>query len=383
MRAGAGAFFDTALGSAMNPINGAPFNSWQLASGTSGSVSSITGDNSGPATSQESTSPDVQRFLRGTLPAVRLPVSLQWRASIDKSLQSGGLGSMAYVGSAGRNLIGNQGYVDPGTGILTRFATLTENSSAYQALQLRYTGSLGDSVYGSVSYAWSHSIDDGSQDSSAFLIHPGYRLSEARGSSGFDVRQALTASLSWRVPRTAFFGFGRLPDGLTGWALGGILRARGGFPLDVMSAEPGLGRGFDNAGRPDLVGGTPVWIADSTVGGHRRLNAAAFRVPPTGISGNLGRNVITGNGLAQLDMSVLREFPLFRRTSLEVSVSVFNALNHPAFADPVPFLSSPFFGRPTSMQNLMFGSGTPNTGSPPLFQSGGSRSAELSFRVSF
>lgn len=57
--------------------------------------------------------------------------------------------------------------------------------------------------------------------------------------------------------------------------------------------------------------------------------------------------------------------------------------NHPAFADPVSVLSNPFFGQSTSMESLMLGTGTPNTGLPPLFQSGGSRSAELGLRVLF
>jgi hypothetical protein len=75
--------------------------------------------------------------------------------------------------------------------------------------------------------------------------------------------------------------------------------------------------------------------------------------------------------------------PRLQQLSLEVSVNVFNVLNHPAFANPVPFLSSPFFGQPTSMQNLMLGSGTPNTGLPPLFQTGGARAGEFSFRFTF
>jgi len=380
LRAGAGVFYDTALGSIINPINGAPFNSWQLASGTSGNASSPGAYSSGPRASG-SLSPDVERFLHAPLPSIYLPTSLQWRVSVEKGMGARGLASIAYIGAVGRNLLGNEGYVDPGTGIMTRFATVTANSSNYQALQFRYTGSLGHSVYGSASYAWSHSIDDGSQDSSAFLIHPGYRLDEARGSSSFDVRHALTASLSLRIPRSSRFGW--LPEGLVGWTVSGILRVRSGFPVDIMDAEPGLGRGFDNAGRPDVVPGMPIWIDDQFAAGHRRLNSAAFRVPPVGISGSLGRNVITGNGLAQLDVSVMRDFPIYRRASLEVGVSLFNALNHPAFADPVPYLANPFFGQSTSMQNLMFGSGTPNTGSPPIFQTGGSRSAELSFRVSF
>jgi hypothetical protein len=49
----------------------------------------------------------------------------------------------------------------------------------------------------------------------------------------------------------------------------------------------------------------------------------------------------------------------------------------------VPFLSNPLFGQSTSMQNLVLGSGTPNTGLAPVFQTGGSRSAEVSVRFTF
>jgi hypothetical protein len=267
--------------------------------------------------------------------------------------------------------------VDSATGVLERIVALTGNSSNYQALQARYSGSVARDVYGSLSYSWAHSIDDGSQDSSVFLIHPGYRLSEARGSSSFDVRHALAAALSYRVPRT------RLPLLLGGWTMSGTLRARTGFPVDILTNNQPLGQGFDNVGRPNRVPGLPVWLTDPTVAGRRRLNPAAFSLPASGTQGTLGRNAIGGNGLTQVDVSLRREIPLFRGISAEVGLNVFNVLNHPAFADPVPFLSSPWFGQSTSMQNLMLGTGTPNTGLPPLFQTGGARSAEFSFRVSF
>jgi hypothetical protein len=169
---------------------------------------------------------------------------------------------------------------------------------------------------------------------------------------------------------------------LAGWTLSGIFRVRSGFPVDVLSDEQPLGQEFDNVGRPDRVPGVPVWIADPFVAGGRRLNPGAFAIPscPTGA---LGRNALTGNPLAQVDMSLHREFAIIHGLSLEVGLNVFNVLNHPAFANPVPFLSSPWFGQSTSMQNLMLGSGSANTGLPPLFQNGGPRSAELSFRVSF
>jgi hypothetical protein len=232
----------------------------------------------------------------------------------------------------------------------------------------------------SSSYTWSHCIDDGSEDSSVFLIHPGYQLSEARGSCNFDVRQALTSSVSYQVPRA---GPAHLPNWLSGWTVSGIFRARAGFPINLLDDEQVLGQDVANAGRPDLVPGVPIWINDPSVAGHRRLNPEAFTIPSTGGQGTLGRNAIYGNGMTQLDVSLRRGFECFRRASFEVGFNVFNVLNHPEFADPVPFLSNPLFGQSTSMQNLTLGSGTPNTGLPPLFQTGGSRSAEISVRFSF
>jgi hypothetical protein len=376
LRAGGGTFQDTTLGAMVSPINGAPFNSWLLAGGGSG-LDTATGPSVGLGAGAGD---DVTRFLSGVHRPLRLPTSYQWRLALERAMGGRGVASAAWLGAAGRGLLGHQAYVDAETGVLRRNVALTENSSSYQALQVRYSGSATRSLYGSVSYSWSHSIDDGSQDSSVFLVHPGYRLSEARASSSFDVRHALTAAWSYHAPRLG--PSSRLPVWLGGWTWSGMARVRSGFPIDVFLHAQPLGRGFDNAGRPDRVAGAPLWIDDAQVAGRRRLNQAAFGAP-AGAAGTLGRNAIAGNGLMQVDMSLRREFRLVGGLSAEVGVNVFNVLNHPAFADPTPYLSSPWFGQSTSMQNLMFGSGSPNTGLPPLFQPGGARSAELSFRVSF
>jgi hypothetical protein len=375
IRAGAGAFYDTTLGASIDPVNGAPFNSWLLPAGTTG-INTPGGTTTTGPTGPSDLAPDVQRFLSGPYPALRLPTSYQWRISIEKSIGSRGVGSVAYIGSTSRHLLGNEIYIDPNTGLLVRGTTLTETSSNYNALQVRYSGSLRRSAFVSTSYTWSHCIDDGSGDSSIFLVHPGYHLSEARGSCNFDIRQALTAAFSYRIPRLTLAA-------VSGWTVSGIFRVRSGFPLNVVTSEQALGQQFANAGRPNLVPGVPIWIDDPSVAGHRRLNPLAFAVPASGQQGTLGRNAIYGNGLAQLDVSLRRGFELPHGTSVEIALNIFNVLNHPAFADPVPFLYSPLFGQSTSMQNLMLGSGTPNTGLSPLFQTGGSRSAELSFRFSF
>jgi len=379
LRAGGGLFYDTTLGASINPINGAPFNSWLLPGGAL-TVSAPPAAATGTGTPPQATTPDVQQFLSGPYPALHLPMSYQWRTSLEKAIGARGVASVGYVGATNRNLLGSESYTDPATGVLERSVVLTQNSSTYQALQSQFRGPLRGGFYVSSSFTWSHCIDTGSADSSIFLIHPGYQLSEARGACNFDIRRALTSSVSYHVPRA---GSVHLPGLISGWNISGIFRARTGFPIDILDNEQPLGEDAVNAGRPDLVAGAPVWIDDPGAAGGRRLNPAAFGLPPAGTQGTLGRNAIYGNGMTQLDLSLHRTFQSFRGTSVGIGFSIFNVLNHPAFGDPVPFLSSPLFGQSTSMQNLMLGSGTPNTGLPSLFQTGGPRSAQLGIRFSF
>jgi hypothetical protein len=378
VRAGAGVFYDTTLGSsiAMDAINGAPFNSWLLLAGTLDISTPSNGSTVSILPPGSAMTPDVAQFLSGPYPPLHLPLSYQWRVSVEKAAGTSGIASVAYTGSSDKHLLGNEAYIDPATGILERSVISTASSSTYNALQVRYNGSVNKNLFLSASYTWSHCIDDGSEDSSVFLIYSGYQLNQARGSCDFDVRQTLTAAVAYHVPRSP------VPV-LSGWNISAILRARSGFPIDVVDTEPGLGQSFDNVGRPNLVPDVPIWISDPQIAGHRRLNPAAFSIPPAGQQGTLGRNAIYGNGLTQVDLSLRRGFELSRGTAFEIGLNVFNVLNHPAFADPVPFLSSPLFGQSISMQNLMLGSGTPSTGLPPLFQSGGSRSAELTLRFTF
>ena len=141
--------------------------------------------------------------------------------------------------------------------------------------------------------------------------------------------------------------------------------------------------GFANTGRPNLVPGQPVWIRNNSVPDGQELNPNAFQVPATGVNGTLGRNILTGPGLFQIDASLQRQFRIFGGTSLETSVNAFNLLNHAGFANPVGYLGSPLFGEPVSMQSLMMGSGNPTNGLAPLFQSGGPRTVEIGLKITF
>ncbi|MGH9622436.1 MAG: hypothetical protein ACRD45_22360, partial [Bryobacteraceae bacterium] len=363
LRGGAGIFYDDALGSLIHPVNLSPFNTWQFL----------------PSSSNLVAVPPAIAFLNP--PELYLPEVWEWRASIEKSLEGRSKLSLAYVGSAGRKLLRLQGTVYPKSGILKGTAFTSYGESDYEALQAQLIGNLTSRLYALMSYTWGHSIDTGSEASSVFLTRPGYTGAQDRGSSNFDVRHNLSASLSYRLPSP--HGNGRLGAWLSGWNLSSTVQARSGFPFDITSFDRSIGLGFANTGRPNLVPGVPVWLRNNSVPGGRELNPAAF-APTSGLTnGTLGRNVLTGPGLFQIDASLRRQFRLFRGSSLDISLNAFNLLNQANFSNPIGYLGSAFFGRPASMQNLMLGSGSPTTGLTPIFQSGGPRTVEVQIKIGF
>ena len=348
LRAGGGLFYDTQMGSIIANEN--PLSVWQYLP-----------QSPNPTVSTSSLSYSAQ-------PTLYLPRVWEWRTSLEKSVRENSLLSLSYFGSAGRKLLRNEAAEDPQTGLLESLAFTSHGSSDYQALLAQFRGNFTPHFYSLVSYTWSHSIDNGSSDTAPLLVATGNSNAYDRGSSSFDVRHVLSASLGYSF---------------RGWNLSSTLFARAGFPFDVTTVDRSLGLGFDNSGRANLVSGEPLWIANPAVPGGRELNPAAFQAPISGQNGSLGRNVLTGPGVFQIDASLRRQFRLFKSVAAETSLSAYNLLNHPAFASAVSYLGSALFGQSTSSANLMLGSGSPTTGLTPLYQAGGPRTVELSLRFTF
>jgi carboxypeptidase family protein len=348
VRAGGGIYYDSSLSIATDAINSGPL-----------SIDQFTSPRYSPFPSQLS---------YAFLPNLRLPRVAQWNASVEQVVSSHDTISLGYVGSAGDDLIRRE-LGGPGSSPTSWLALTTNHgASKYHALVAQYRRRLANRLEGLVSYTWSHSLDNASSD--AFLVWAGGNFSDW-GSSDFDVRHSLTASLSYALPGLA-----------KGWALDGIFRARTGFPITVLDTDQYTGISFTNAFRPDLVPGLPVWVRDAGVPGGKILNPEAF-VPQNAQQGNLGRNAISGFGMSQVDLALRREFRLADRRSIDLRVEAFNALNHPNFADPVKYLNSPFFGQSTSMLNMMLGTGSPGSGLAPLLENGGARSMEVVVRFHF
>jgi hypothetical protein len=205
---------------------------------------------------------------------LRIPYSWQWNLTLEGSIAGGGVLSAGWVGSRSRNLLRREGYL-PAISLLDRespariftnevapaLVLATSNGeSSYHALQVHYRRNVALGLSGIVSYAWSHSIDIGSWDSGSYLVGTGISPQQDRGSSNFDVRHSVSAGFRYDLPTR------KLPSYAQGWSLHGIVRARTGFPIDVLMGENSFGFGFDNAPRPDRVPAVPVWISDA---GHQ------------------------------------------------------------------------------------------------------------------
>jgi hypothetical protein len=360
LRGGWGLFYDSTLSIATDLVNGGPFSISQFTQRGAFLVSSV--------------------MSYGFASDLRLPNVQQWNATLERGLTRSDLISLSYVGSTGRRLLRRE-FADTGTQTVWLALATNHGESSYHSLHVQYRRPMVRGLQALASWAWSHSIDNSSSDSLLHRAGTGMRLQNDRGSSDFDVQHTFTAALSYAArgeSQRTLWGVLR-----GGWALDGILRTRTGFPITVLNSEYAMGLSFVNAFRPDLVGGKPVWLTDRSVPGGRRLNSDAFRATAGLLQGTLGRNAIRGFGMHQIDLAVHRQFSVWRQSSIQFRVEAFNLLNHPNFADPERFLSSPLFGGSLSMLNLMLGTGSPASGLTPLFQPGGARSVQIALRWRF
>ncbi len=352
LRAGGGLFYDSSLSVATDLINGGPLTVTQLLSGKAGLFSSI--------------------LSYGFEPALLLPRISEWNLTLDRALSRNDALSIGYAGSKGRRLIRRE-LGGAGNSPTALFALTTNHGeSDYEGLQVQYRRRVARGLQALASYAWSHSLDNDSSDASLLWAGADSPPHRDYGSSDFDLRHSLTATMTWDAPRR-----------LGGWSIDGLLRARTGFPVSVLVNEQYQGIALTNAFRPYRLLNQPLWINDANLPGGRGINPAAFLAPAPGVQGSLGRNSITGFGMGQVDLAVRREWRWKERRAVEARIEAFNALNTALFADPVAYMSSPVFGQSMSMLNLMLGTGSPGSGLSPLLQSGGARSFQGTLRLRF
>lgn len=361
---------------------------------------------------------------------LKLPYTHQWNVSLEKGLGSAQSITLSYVGSASRQLLRaeqrrnfNAPYVadrycpagqpnlppfctppqpiieiNPaifGPTNLTSgpiaagsFVSVTRNgtNADYHALQAQFQRRLTRGLQALVSYTFSKSLDDVSDETFTGIPIADQVLSLERGRSNFDVPHNFIAAATWDIPSFGTSGFAKALVG--GWSLDTIVRYRSGAAFSVITQS------FDvfNVGtsrRVDLVAGQDIWLDDAAVPGGRRLNPAAFAQPAAGRQGTLGRNALRSFSVNQVDLALRRQFSFSEKYRLQLRVEAFNAFNSPNFNTPASAFGFPGFGISTAMLGRGLSGNTASTQTSPsagfnsLYQIGGARSLQLSARFSF
>jgi hypothetical protein len=310
-------------------------------------------------------------------PALTLPKSYQWNLSLEKSFGGAQAVSVTYVGQAGRDLLRQAALFQPNPNFGSEFV-LTGNSahSNYNALEVQYRRPLRQGLQALLNYTYSHSLDNASSDTVAGFSGTVISGENDYASSDFDVRHSFSGALTYELPSPkSRNGVNQL---VRNWSIAAVVVARTGFPFngEVFGTSP------DPAGfvltRPDAVAGQPWWISNSAAPGGKTLNLAAFAVPRVIRQGTEGRNDIPGFGLTQVDLTLMRSFPITERVALQFRTDAFNVLNHPNFTNPsgaIQFVPSGLESQQMLNQSL--------GGLNPLFQEGGPRSLQISLKLIF
>ncbi|MGA2049254.1 MAG: TonB-dependent receptor [Terracidiphilus sp.] len=233
-------------------------------------------------------------------------------------------------------------------------------ASSYNALQASLRSSLWHGLSGQFAYAWSHNEDD----SSVFNTIPqnSLNLSGDWGNANNDIRNHFSAYLNYVIP-----GLEHGPKALTnGWEVNGILKFQNGQPVNVLTGadNSGTAEGEDRAN----ITGKPL-TGNESVQGHsyaQYLNPASFAVPTNGTYGNLGRNQVVGPGFGDVDLSLLKNFPIYKeRVHAQFRVEMFNVFNRINLAQPLNNLGyGSAFGWSTSTIGVSYGAPGIGSGEP-------------------
>jgi hypothetical protein len=119
------------------------------------------------------------------------------------------------------------------------------------------------------------------------------------------------------------------------------------MPFSVTSGrDNALSGPTNNSGTNDLADQITAqsWRTAGASQLSRYFNTTAFVQNAPGTFGDSGRNSMTGPGVWNWDLSIVKSIPVTERVQTSLRFEAFNLLNHANFNTPVAVLTSPNFG---------------------------------------
>jgi hypothetical protein len=329
--------------------------------------------------------------IYSTAPNFRTPYSEMFGLNIEQSLGKAWLLNIGYVGSVSRHNLVIQDINQSALGLDSSSAMVTVNgntftaqqasrpyfsqypnfgiinqmntaaSASFNSLQVTLRTSAWHGLSGQFAYGWSHNLDD----ATSFNTDPqdSTNLKGDWGNSQYDVRNHFTSFLTYDIP-----GGSHGPEALTrGWELSGLLHFNTGEPLNILSGNDSSGTG-EYQDRGSLVAPPRQGTSSAVVGYSyaQFLNPSSFAQPAYGNYGNLRRNQITGPNFSDVDLSLVKNTPIWgEHIKSQFRVEMFNVFNRINLGAPVTNLASGSFGQ--SVDTIGTSYGAPGIGSGEPF----------------
>lgn len=276
-------------------------------------------------------------------------------------------------GSCGTGVANPTGFVrgniiNPNVGSIQ--STIWQSQSWYNSLQVEVEKRMSHGFQIQGSFTWSKSEDTSSGsfagDNFASDITPTipwYDLRIIKGLSDFHVGRNLVINGLWHIPTSASFS-GPAAWLAKGWEVGGVFTVSDGTPLWPLTGIEGDPMGQLNSepmAIPSLASGctpknlvnphnvqyfNPACFTNAQAPSQAFYDAAApmgcdhsFAFPTCmNLLGTLGRNVIIGPGMVNLDASIVKDTHITKISEsfdVQFRAEFFNLANHTNFAAPV------------------------------------------------
>jgi hypothetical protein len=308
--------------------------------------------------------------LRVVDPETTMPYSYNWFAGFQKQLPWEFVLDVNYVGSAGRNLMSNDG---PGGEDYNRFAgdlldgvrnrinpSFADVGLAESRIDASYHGITTQAVrrfkqglafQAAYTFGKAEDIRGGTAEE---VTDP----ERERGPTDFDIRHVFKMNIVWEIPynpsNTALRAL------LGGWQVNTITVYQSGSPFNVTCTLPYPSCDFNSDGYTGERVNTPSYGTDLGSPSNDEwlagvMTASDFTLPARGSLGTLPRNGFRGPSYFATDFSLFKNIavPWFgsRNANVQLRLEAFNGFNQTNLNNPVSAINSTTFGRVTSARS--------------------------------
>lgn len=250
--------------------------------------------------------------------------------------------------------------------------TSTESASAYNGLQAVFRQRLTAGLELTANYTLSRSMTDNIGFYGVYNIWSGqyyqqdaYNPKAEWGPAGSDTHHNITVTGVYDLP----FGSGRrfgstwnpvAKSIVGGWRLSGAQVYYSGFPVTVSSPAnySGLVNAFTGAARPNQL--RPLKIVNRSInaywgtavqgtscGPNQDNGSCIFAQQPDNAFGTVGPGSLRQPSFQNIDMAVVKSFPVWRENHIEFRADFFNAFNIADYAAPDSGMTDGNFGQIT------------------------------------